>query len=38
MRPIERLLYRITFVDENHEMRWTSRCCCSVSSRCCCST
>ena len=23
MRPIERLLYRITFVDENHEMRWT---------------
>jgi potassium-transporting ATPase potassium-binding subunit len=23
MRPIERLLYRITWVDENHEMRWT---------------
>jgi K+-transporting ATPase ATPase A chain len=23
MRPIERLLYRITGVDENHEMRWT---------------
>ena len=23
MRPVERLLYRITFVDENHEMRWT---------------
>jgi K+-transporting ATPase ATPase A chain len=22
-RPIERLLYRITGVDENHEMRWT---------------
>jgi K+-transporting ATPase ATPase A chain len=23
MRPIERLLYRVTGVDENHEMRWT---------------
>jgi K+-transporting ATPase ATPase A chain len=23
MRPIERLIYRITFVDENHEMPWT---------------
>jgi K+-transporting ATPase ATPase A chain len=23
MRPIERLLYRVTLVDENHEMRWT---------------
>ena len=23
LRPIERLLYRLTFVDENHEMRWT---------------
>jgi len=23
LRPIERLLYRITTVDENHEMRWT---------------
>ena len=23
LRPIERLLYRITLVDENHEMRWT---------------
>ncbi len=23
MRPIERLLYRLTGVDENHEMRWT---------------
>ena len=23
MRPIERLLYRATGVDENHEMRWT---------------
>jgi K+-transporting ATPase ATPase A chain len=23
LRPIERLLYRITRVDENHEMRWT---------------
>ena len=23
MRPVERLLYRVTLVDENHEMRWT---------------
>src|SRR6478752_6597425 len=23
LRPLERLLYRITGVDENHEMRWT---------------
>ena len=23
MRPVERLLYRMTRVDENHEMRWT---------------
>jgi len=23
VRPIERLLYRVTAVDENHEMRWT---------------
>jgi potassium-transporting ATPase potassium-binding subunit len=23
LRPIERLLYRLTGVDENHEMRWT---------------
>ncbi len=23
LRPIERLLYRFTWVDENHEMRWT---------------
>ncbi|MBZ5511912.1 MAG: potassium-transporting ATPase subunit KdpA [Acidobacteriia bacterium] len=23
MRPMERLLYRVTGVDENHEMRWT---------------
>ena len=23
LRPIERILYRITGVDENHEMRWT---------------
>ncbi len=23
MRPVERLLYRMTTVDENHEMRWT---------------
>jgi len=23
MRPIERLVYRLTRVDENHEMRWT---------------
>ena len=23
VRPLERLIYRITWVDENHEMRWT---------------
>src|SRR5215467_14513911 len=23
MRPLERLLYKLTRVDENHEMRWT---------------
>jgi K+-transporting ATPase ATPase A chain len=23
LRPVERLLYRVTRVDENHEMRWT---------------
>lgn len=23
LRPIERLLYRVTIVDENHEMQWT---------------
>ena len=23
MRPVERLLYRLTGVDETHEMRWT---------------
>ena len=23
MRPVERLLYRMTGVDEDHEMRWT---------------
>ena len=23
MRPVERLLYRVTLVDEDHEMRWT---------------
>lgn len=23
LKPIERLIYRVTFVDENHEMRWT---------------
>jgi K+-transporting ATPase ATPase A chain len=26
LRPIERLLYRLTGVDENHEMRWTEYC------------
>ncbi len=34
VRPIERLLYRVTGVDEAHEMRW---CCCSAALRCCCS-
>ncbi|HEV2398091.1 MAG TPA: potassium-transporting ATPase subunit KdpA, partial [Candidatus Sulfotelmatobacter sp.] len=23
LRPVERLLYRLTGIDENHEMRWT---------------
>src|SRR5260370_2378873 len=23
LRPVERLLYRVTAVDENHEMHWT---------------
>ena len=23
LRPLERLIYRLTFVDENHEMKWT---------------
>ncbi len=23
LRPLERLIYRMTFVDEDHEMRWT---------------
>src|SRR5438105_9140137 len=23
LRPVERLIYRVTWVDENHEMRWT---------------
>ncbi len=26
LRPVERLLYRLTFVDENHEMPWTEYC------------
>ena len=26
LRPIERLLYRVTGVDESHEMRWTEYC------------
>ena len=26
LRPVERLLYRLTGVDENHEMRWTEYC------------
>ncbi len=26
MRPIERVIYRLTAVDENHEMRWTEYC------------
>src|SRR5215469_1811790 len=30
MRPIERLLYRITFVDENHEMPWTEYAICML--------
>ena len=41
LRPIERLVYRLTGVDETREMRWTDtrpRCSCSASSRCSCST
>ena len=33
MRPLERLIYRLTGVDETHEMRWTeypSSCWCSA--------
>jgi len=26
MRPMEKLLYKLTWVDENHEMRWTEYC------------
>ena len=26
LRPIEKLLYRVTTVDEKHEMRWTGIC------------
>ncbi len=26
LRPVERLLYRLTRVDEDHEMRWTEYC------------
>ncbi len=26
LRPIERVIYRLTAVDENHEMRWTEYC------------
>ena len=26
LRPVERVLYRLTGVDENHEMRWTEYC------------
>ncbi len=36
-RPIERLIYRLTGIDETHEMAGRSmrlRCCCSASSRC----
>jgi potassium-transporting ATPase potassium-binding subunit len=30
LRPIERLLYRVTGVDENHEMRWTEYAICML--------
>jgi K+-transporting ATPase ATPase A chain len=30
VRPIERLLYRLTGVDENHEMRWTEYAICML--------
>ena len=23
LRPVEKLIYKLTWVDENHEMRWT---------------
>ena len=40
LRPIERLLYRLTFVDENHEMRWTEYAVCHAAlqrrAQCCC--
>lgn len=39
LRPLERLIYRVTGVDESHEMRWTdtpSPCCCSAGCRCWC--
>ena len=39
--PIERILYRLTGVESDKEMRWTEyafRCCCSASSPCCCCT
>src|SRR5450631_2006743 len=26
LRPLERVLYRVTAVDETHEMRWTEYC------------
>src|ERR1700757_5462825 len=26
LRPVERVLYRLTGVDESHEMRWTEYC------------
>src|SRR5260370_2143657 len=26
LRPVEKLLYKLTRVDENHEMRWTEYC------------
>ena len=26
LRPVERVIYRVTVVDENHEMRWTEYC------------
>ena len=30
LRPIERLIYRATFVDENHEMRWAEYAVCML--------
>ncbi len=41
LRPIERLLYRVTGVDEEHEMRWTEYAFamhCSAAPPCCCCT